>query len=351
MVRKTTHRRKKGKSAYALGQEARSCLISRMYWCFMTPDQRIARIAALQHGLFTNPQALAAGLSATAIADRVRAGRLHRLEPQVYRIAGAPDSWHQRLMAACLAESGVASHRAAASLFELDGFPPRVVEVTVRRWKRRVNCSLRVHESTDLSDTHRSERRGIPVTTIERTLIDLGAVVPRIRVEQAFDDALQRRLTTPELVRDRFLTVARRGRRGVGVIRPLLERRLGTSGPRPGEFERRVARLLVVGGLAEPTFEHEIRLPGGRFVARVDLAYPPALLAIECDSDKWRSGRQRRQADFERQNRLILAGWTLLRFTWDHLVDEPHLVLAQVASALHSPAPTPLQCHPLPFMR
>ena len=141
-------------------------------------------------------------------------------------------------MAACLAESGVASHRAAASLFDLDGFPPCVVEVTVRRWKRRVNCSLRVHESTGLADTHRSERRGIPVTTIER-----------------------------------------------------------------------------------------------------------ALLAIECDSDKWRSGRQRRQADFERQNRLILAGWTLLRFTWDHLADEPHLVLAQVASALHSPAPTPLQSH------
>ena len=163
----------------------------------MTSDQRIARIAARQHGLFTNPQALAAGLSATAIADRLRAGRLHRLEPQVYRIAGAPDSWHQRLMAACLAENGVASHRAAASLFDLDGFPPRVVEVTVHRWERRVNCSLRVHESTDLADTHRSERRGIPVTTIERTLIDLGAVVPRIRVEHAFDDALQRRLTTP----------------------------------------------------------------------------------------------------------------------------------------------------------
>jgi hypothetical protein len=300
----------------------------------MTADEHVARIAARQHGLFTTPQALAAGLSPTGLADRLNAGRLHRLEPQVYRIAGVPDSWHQRLLKACLAEDGVASHRAAACLFDLDGFPPRVVEVTVRRWERRVNESVRVHESTDLADSHRYERRGIPVTTVERTLIDLGAVVPSIKVEQAFDDALQRGLTTPELVLDRFLTVARRGRRGVGVIRPLLERRLGTSGFRPGEFERRVARLLVAGGIPEPTFEHEIRLPSGLFVARVDLAYPPALLAIECDSDKWRSGRQRRQADLERQNRLILAGWTILRFTWDHLIDEPHLVQAQVRKAL-----------------
>jgi very-short-patch-repair endonuclease len=95
-----------------------------------------------------------------------------------------------------------------------------------------------------------------------------------------------------------------------------------------------VARLLVAAGLPEPTFEHVIRLASGLFVARVDLAYPPALLAIECDSDKWRSGRQRRQADLERQNRLIIAGWTLLRFTWDHLVNQPHLVVAQVRGAL-----------------
>jgi hypothetical protein len=121
----------------------------------------------------------------------------------------------------------VASHRAAACLFDLDGFAPRMVEVTVRRWKRRVNESIRVHESTDLADAHCSERRGIPVTTIERTLIDLGAVVPRIRVEQAFDDALQRGLTSPELVRDHFLAVARRG---VGVIRPLSSAGWGRQG-------------------------------------------------------------------------------------------------------------------------
>lgn len=300
----------------------------------MTPDQQLARLAARQYGVYTTDQALVAGLTSSALSRREASGRLRRLEPEVYGMAGAPETWHQRLLVACLTEDAVASHRAAAALFGLDGFPPRTVEVVTRRWKRRANPSVRVHESTDLRDVHRTERFGIPVTSIERTLIDLGAVVPRTRVEQAFDDALQRGLTTPEQVRDRFLQLARRGRRGIGVLRPLLERRLGTSGPRPGEFERRVYRLLCDAGVPEPVLEHIVLTPGGSFLARVDLAYPALRIAIECDSDRWHSGRQRRQADLERQNRLVLAGWTILRFTWDDLIDQPHLIVAQVRMAL-----------------
>jgi hypothetical protein len=191
-----------------------------------------------------------------------------------------------------------------------------------------------VHESTDLAACDRSETLAIPVTTIERTLIDLGAVVHRHKVEQAFDDALRRHLTTPEAVRDRFVQVARRGRRGVGVLRPLLEQRLEGSEQPTGEFERRVGRLLVRAGVRPPTFEYVVRTPSGAFVARVDLAYPDLRIAIECDSDRWHSGRHRRQADLDRQNRLVLAGWTILRFTWEDLVDRPELIIERVEAAI-----------------
>lgn len=170
----------------------------------MKPDQHLARLAARQYGLYTTDQALTAGLTSSALWRRRESGRVQRLEPEVYRAAGVPETWHQRLLIACLTEDAVASHRAAAALFALDGFPPRIVEVVTPRWKRRPNPSVRVHESTDLREAHRTKRCGIPVTTIERTLIDLGAVVPRIKVEQAFDEALRQGLTTPEAVRDRF---------------------------------------------------------------------------------------------------------------------------------------------------
>lgn len=304
----------------------------------MKPDHELSRLAARQYGLYTTDQALDAGLTSSALSRRQESGRVRRLEPEVYRVNGTPETWHQRLLVACFAEDAVASHRAAAALFGLDGFPPRIIEVTTSRWQRKANPSVRAHESTDLRDVHRTERCGIPVTTIERTLIDLGAVVPRIRVEQAFDDALRRGLTTPEDVRDRFVQLACRGRNGVGVLRPLLECRLGTAGPRPGEFERRAWRVLVNAGVPEPVVEHIVRTAAGGFVARVDLAYPPLRIAIECDSDRWHSGRQRRQADLERQNRLVLAGWTILRFTWDDLIDQPHVIIAQVRAALEAAA-------------
>lgn len=304
----------------------------------MKADQRLARLAARQYGLYTTEQAHAAGVNDAGLLRRSRSGRIQRIEPNVYRLAGVPAMWHQSVLAACFTEDAFAHGRTAAVLWGLDGFDPRVVEVVTHRWRRRVNASVRVHETRDLTEADRAERASIPVTSIERTIIDLGAVVPRSKVEQAFDDALRRGLTSPELVHDRFVQLARRGRPGVGVLRPVLELRLGTSGPRPGEFERRVWRLLVGAGVAEPVVEHEVRLASGLFVARVDLAYPQPRIAIECDSDAWHSGRQRRQADLDRQNRLVLAGWTILRFTWQDAVQRPRIIVEQVLAALERAA-------------
>ena len=296
----------------------------------------IADHASAHHGVVSRRQLLEAGLGEATLFRRIHDRTLVPVAPEVYRCAGAPVTWHQRLLAACLTtgDPALASHRSAAVLWGLDGFRPGILEVTTPLWLRRRRVGVRVHESTDLDDVDRTELSAIPVTDIERTLIDLGAVVPWQRVEQAFDDALRRRLTTPERVLDRFLQVARRGRRGVGTLRPLLDARLGGTTRRPGEFERRVWRLIADAGVAEPVCEHEIRTGGGVLIARVDLALPWARIAIECDSVAWHSGRQRRQADLVRQNRLVLAGWTMLRFTWDDLVHRPDVIVRHVAAAL-----------------
>lgn len=98
-------------------------------------------------------------------------------------------------------------------------------------------------------------------------------------------------------------------------------------------------RLLVSAVVAEPDFEHEVRLTSGLFVARVDLAYLRLRIAIDCDSEAWHSGRQRRQAELARQNRLVLAGWTVLRFTWDDLVGRPAHIVEQVRQTLRGAGP------------
>jgi hypothetical protein len=304
----------------------------------MNRHDEVRRLAARQHGLFLTHQALVHWSEQQLRTEQAR-GAVERIEPEVWALTGVPPTWHRRVMAACLAERGMASHRTAAALWGLDGFRRGVVEVVTPRWSRRPNASVRVHESLDILPRDWAERDGIPCESVERLLCGLGAVVPETKVEQAFDDALQRRLTTAEAVRDRFVLLARRGRRGCGVLRPLLERRLGTIGPRPGEFARRFLRIIERTELPMPVLEHEVRTPAGLFLARVDAAYVDERVAIELQSEEWHTGRQRLQRDATRQNGVVLQEWRMLEFTWEGVVGRPEVVAAEVRRALALPAP------------
>lgn len=91
-------------------------------------------------------------------------------------------------------------------------------------------------------------------------------------------------------------------------------------------------------GLPAPELQHPVRV--GENTYRIDLAYPEASLAIELDG----GGHLRRdvwEADHERQNALILAGWTVLRFTWQDYHRRRHRLVREVRAALsrrdHSP--------------
>src|SRR5687768_6987579 len=85
----------------------------------MSADRQIARIAKRKHGLVGSRQS---GLDPRAERRLVEKGQLERPEPGVLRVAGAPTTWHQGLLARCMTEHGYASHRAAAALWRLEGF-------------------------------------------------------------------------------------------------------------------------------------------------------------------------------------------------------------------------------------
>lgn len=304
----------------------------------MTTDRELARIAERSHGLLSDEQWAAIGLSEDQRHRWSRAGRISLPEPGVIKVEGAPVTWRQQLLAKCMTESGYATHRAAAALFRLEGFRPGIQDVVVHRWARRPNESVAfLHESTRLTDADVTVVDGIPCTTIEWTLIHLGAVVPAVLVEQALDDALRRHLTTPEKLWTVFVRVAGRGVRGAGVIRPLLVRRLGTSGRRPNGFEKRFFRILERAGLPLPDAQVEIR--DGEFVAYADWGYPPRPIVMECVSDEWHNGRVRRNRDIKRRNRIVNLGIEVLEFTDDQVRHEQDWVAKTVATALERHPP------------
>jgi very-short-patch-repair endonuclease len=285
------------------------------------------RIASAQHGLITSAQLAHEGVSRSTVRNWRQAGRLVSVQPRVDRLAGAPVTYHQQVLAAVLSagRGSAASHRAAGSIWRLyDGEPE--VEIVVPRGRSARLRGVRVHWTTD--DLPIVRRTGIPTTNPMRTIIDLGAVCPAHLVEDALDRALIDRLCTMAAVEWELARIARPGRRGAGVLHQVLDRRALGSGRPEGLLEARFAQLVKRYGLPEPVFQFEF----GGF--RIDFAFPHVLLAIEVDGYLAHASRAAFQADRERQNQLVAAGWAILRFTWEDVVCRPAKVAAAIQEAI-----------------
>lgn len=240
-------------------------------------------------------------------------------------------------MAACLSwgAGAVASHRAAAPLWRLDGVPAGAVELIVLRGRDRIAPGI-VHRSP-LSPVDITVVDAIPVTTPARTLIDLAAVVPAEVVVEALDDALRRGLVTMPRLRWRLAQVGGRGRPGIAAMRALVEQRDPAAPVPMSVFERRLLRALGRCGLPRPVLQHQVR-SSGRLVAVVDFAFPVARLAIEADGYRWHAGRARWDHDRTRSNRLTTLGWRVIHVTWTDLVQRPGEVAETVRKALRARA-------------
>ncbi|MEY2437241.1 MAG: hypothetical protein QOF97_2077 [Acidimicrobiaceae bacterium] len=276
----------------------------------------VAALAARHHGLVSRGQLRRIGVEDTVIARWVAHGRLERIAPEVYRIAGCPETWAQRVMLATLDTGGWASHRAAAALHGLDGHPGRQVEVVVQRWKRSGRRpGYIVHETKDLKGVDLTTRSGIPSTSLVRTLIDLPAVEHAFRAEQALDHACRTNSGILNPTRQRFVEVARRGRNGTRVMRRLLNERPGDYIPVGSSFEQKALRIIRRLDLPEPI--RQLKITDGDFVAFPDISWPPVRFFIECDSLAFHFGKRSHDWDRRRRRRLKRLGWEGIEWTYD----------------------------------
>jgi hypothetical protein len=153
-------------------------------------DRAIGRIAEGQHGVISRAQLLELGVGSDAIDHRARVGRLYRLHRGVYAVVGRRMLDRRGFwMAAVLAcgPGAVLSHFAAAALWAIRGGSR--VELTVPRG-RKARPGIRLHYASLPADEITTHHR-IPVTTIARTLFDLGAVVQQAELRSAFRQAEQ----------------------------------------------------------------------------------------------------------------------------------------------------------------
>jgi hypothetical protein len=273
-------------------------------------DQLLLAFAAEHHGVFKGVHARMCGLTDRQIEGRIALGLWRGLYDDVYVAAGAPLTWTGRLLAACWAGGfrAAASHRSAAALWKLAGGRRSIVEITCPRWRRAQHHDLLVHETKVLTAVDITQVDGIPVTTPERTLLDLGAVCHESLVEMALDSAEHRTLVTPSSVGATLARLGKRGRNGAGTLRRLLTARTHGRRAPESEMETALIRCLRRDGWPEPVPQYEIR-QGRAFVARVDAAYPEWRIAIEYQSDEHHSGGRASERDNDRRLRIIAAGW------------------------------------------
>jgi very-short-patch-repair endonuclease len=291
-------------------------------------DERLAELAATQHGLVRRDQALAL-LTNKQIESRVRSGRLLIPRPGVLAVAGAPPTWRQGLLAACWASGGVASHRAAGALWGLRGLHEGDLEILVPspRWVRLPG--VRAHRSNCLDRRFLAERDGIPVTTPARTMVDLSAVVHPMFLERLLADGVRGGVTTVAEVRVAVDALARRGRRRVAVMRAVLDAWTEGDGRAESAGEAGLVRLLVEAGLPRPV--QQVQVVVGRRLFVLDLAYPRERVAIEFDGWAVHGDRLAFDRDRERDNVLQAAGWQVFRFTSR---STPGEIVATVRAAL-----------------
>lgn len=279
-------------------------------------ERRCLDTARYQFGLITRHQAFLAGATERFIKWRLAEGRWELVHPGVYRIAGHPDSWHQSELAACFWAQGIASHRAAGVLWEFPGCVANRPEVTVPGIHLPPRSGIIVHSTLRLPDHHVAQRARMPCTSIERTLLDLGAVLQPLRVAFAVDDALHRGLTSVGSLYTCVADVCGRGVRGCGVLRKIIGERVDISAAPESPLETIAFKMFRESHLPMPVPQFRVTDQTGRFIARVDFAYPESRLAIECHSRKWHQGKAAWDSDAKRLSELSTIGWRVIFVTF-----------------------------------
>jgi hypothetical protein len=293
----------------------------------------IDTIFASQLGIITWAQARSAGLTARQVELRRLTGEWLHVHHGVYRLASAPRTYDQRLLAGVLAagDGSAVSHRAAIARWGLHGFGARLVEVSRPAALRRPVDSAIVHRMPDLNSSHVEIVRGIPTTMPARTLVDAGMVMPAAFVARCMEAWLADRVVTIAALQRAIADHAGKGRKGVGVLRRVLEERvLGTSVADSGT-EAMLAEVLAAHGVPLPTHHHLVGY-NGVIIAELDYAYVPEQIAIEIDGyGVHLRSRDAFEADRYRQNDLEVLGWHVLRFTRGMIVRTPGIVAGTVA--------------------
>lgn len=295
----------------------------------------MARLATRQHGVVGRQQLLELGVGKTTMERWLRGGRLHRLHREAFAVGHGRVDQHGRWLAAVLAcgEGALLSHRSAAAMWGLTRRRNSVVDVTAvtGRQFRPGRDGIRLHRGR-LYPGDATERNGIPVTTVARTLFDLAEVVDLRQLRRAWEEA--DRLGFLRLAAIEQLCEQGYGRRALRPIRRLIgEARAPTFTRSPledrfAEFCRDHLSDLPAPLTNVSILDHE-----------VDAYWPHRRLVVEMDGWEFHSHRAAFEQDRARDAKMQAAGYRVIRLTHRRLEANPSAVASELRAILTNSPP------------
>ena len=279
-----------------------------------------------RYGLVTTAELVASGLTAGAISKRVARGALQRRYIGVYSYGPGELSREAEWMAAVLAagHDAVLSHRSAAALWEIRRDRRPISEVLAPRGRRPKGPVLaRSYRHLDPRDV--TVVRGIPVTTVARTLVDLADVLTPHQLAKVIDEADY--LGLFDLTETYEAMQRANGRHNLGVLNRAIGLYIGGSAGTKSRNEDAFLALLRLAGLPEPLVNHVVE------GEEVDCVWSDRLLVVEVDGPGHHRPTARR-TDARKARALTAAGYTVLRVTDVDLTARPTDVIGRLKPLL-----------------
>jgi hypothetical protein len=273
-------------------------------------DEKIAKLARRAHGVVTRAGLLAAGVTLAQIRVRIARGSLIRVYPGVYRVGHVAPSVEATYMAAVLAcgPGALLMGAAAAYLYGLlKGEPPPPV-VKTRTGRDIEGIETHRTRSKDRGTTW----RGIPVTTVPRTLMDLASSMPEKELAVACHHAQVRFGTRPEQTR--------------GKVRRVLEGHIPVT---LSALESRFLKTLDEANLPRPQTNRKTRAR-----TYVDCRWPDRHLTVELDGYRYHHTRHSWENDRRREREAHARGDRHRRYTYGDVFEDSTLMLAELRELL-----------------
>ncbi len=290
-------------------------------------DAATGAIAGRQRTIVGHDQLLAIGCGRRTIARWVQRRRLHPVFHRVYSVVSGelpPLAREQAALLAC-GERTFLSHRTATAIWGLRRSLPTEIELSVVQRRCDSRKGIIVHRIKQIDERDVRLEQELWVSSPARAVLEIAATASDRELTSAIDRGLANRLFTPRELDD---VLARyRPCRGAARLAEILGDPTATAVSR-SKPEKALLRLIREAGLPMP----DTNVPFGPF--ELDFLWRREGLVVELDGYNFHRGPDAFRRDREKDLAVRNAGLVMLRFTGEHVLKRPWMVLATIAGEL-----------------